>query len=356
MANLTTDALMIAALNKISGEVNRYLTLFVFICGISGNFLNILILLQGTLRSNPCVIYFLASSISSLGILLVGLPSRLIAGWISTDPTNTNAFLCKARIFLLYGFRTTTAWLIVFATIDRWLSSSLRITRRRWSSCKMAYRSLVIISSLSFCLWIESAFCYDTNLPDAPLRCYGQSHVCRVFNDLTYAISTVMIPSVLMLIFGFLTIHNINRSRRAIEPFVATIIRLDPSKRKKRRPHRRNQSSLTRMLILQVIFLTLCSLPQAMHQIYLTLTMLVVKSSLRLAIENFIVNFNFSLTYVGNASPFYIYTLTGTMFRQTLAQLVRVTIRRSYLYLCDVFADWNHFLYTIFPRLLAPRA
>ena len=356
MATLTTDASTIALMNKISSEVNRYLTLFVFVFGISGNLLSILILSQRTLRSNPCVIYFLASSISSLGILLVGLPSRLIAGWISTDPTNTNAALCKARIFLLYGFRTTTAWLIVFATIDRWLSSSLKITRRRLSSCKTAYRCLITVTFLSFLLWIQSIYCYNTNLPEAPLRCYGNSYVCRVFNDLTYAISTVMIPSVWMLVFGLLTIHNINRSRRAIEPFVATIIRIDPSNRKQRRPQRRNQSSLTRMLLLQVIFLTVCSLPQAIHQIYLTLTVLVVKSPLRLAVENFIVNFDFSLTYVGNASPFYIYTLTGTMFRQTLVQLIRVTVRRLYLYLCDIFADLTNFLCTIFPRLLAPRA
>ena len=301
------------------------------------------------------MIYFLASSISSLGILLVGLPTRLIAGWISTDPTNTNSVLCKTRIFLLYGFRTTSTWLIVFATIDRWFSSSLKITRRRLSSCKTAYRSLIIISLLSFLLWIESIYCYDTNLPEAPLRCYGKSYVCRVLNDLTYAITTVIIPSVLMLIFGFLTIHNINRSRRAIEPFVATVTQIDPLHRQKRRGKRRNQSSLTGMLILQVIFLTLCSLPQAMHQFYLTFTIQVVKDPLRLAIENFIVNFNFSLTYVGNASSFYIYTLTGTMFRQTLTQLTRTTIRRLYLYLCDVFVDWTYFLFTTFPRRLALR-
>jgi hypothetical protein len=344
----TTDTSTINLINKISSELNGYMTLFVFLFGIIGNILNIFILSQSTLRSNPCVLYFLGSSVSSLGIILVGLPSHLIAGYISTDPTNTNSLLCKIRIFFLYGFRTTSVWLIVLAAIDRWFLSSTKITRRRLSSRKIAYRGLIIIPISSFILWSESIFCYDTNLPQAPLRCYGKSYECRVFNDLVYASSTVMIPSLLMLIFGFLTIHNINRTRRAIEPFIATVTHIDPLNRRKRRRRRRNQSSLTRMLLLQVIFLTLFSLPQAIHQFYLTLTIQVIKSPLRTAIENFIVNSDLSLTYVGNASPFYIYTLTGTMFRQTLTHLIRSTIRHLILYLSTNFNDLTHFLLTVF--------
>jgi len=351
----TTDATTIFILNEVSSELNRYLTLFIFLFGIIGNILNILVLSQATLRCNPCVIYFLASSVSGLGIILVGLPSRLIGGWISTDPTNTNTALCKFRIFFLYGFRTTSVWLIVFATIDRWFVSSVKLTRRRLSSCKIAYKCLIIIHCLSCILWIESIVCYDTNVLEAPLKCYGKSYNCRVFNDLVYASSTVMIPSVLMLIFGFLTIHNINRSRRAIEPFIVTVTHVDPLHRTKQKRKRRNQSSLTRMLILQVIFLTFCSLPQAIHQFYLTFTIEVMKSPLRTAIENFIVNFDFSLTYVGNASPFYIYTLTGTMFRQSLIQLIRLTIRHLNLYLSTIFGDLINFIFTAFRPQIPPR-
>ena len=353
----TSDATTINLLNRISTELNRYITFIVFLFGTIGNLLNILILSQPTLRTNSCVIYFLASSVSSLGIMLIGLPSRLIAGMTGTDPTNTNTLFCKFRIFFLYGFRTTTVWLFVFATIDRWLSSSNKISRRRLSSRKIACKGLTIIYILSFILWIEAAYCYNTNVFDAPLRCYGNSQTCRIFNDIVYASSTVMIPSLLMLIFGFLTIHNINRTYRSIEPFIATIAHPIPlTKKKRQKRRRRNQSSLTRMLILQVIFLTVLSLPQAIHQFYLTLTIEVIKSPLRTAIENFIINLDFSLTYVGNASPFYIYTLTGTSFRQTFIHLVQLTIRHSSLYLTTVYGDLTNFIYQFFgPRFLPRR-
>lgn len=330
MSNVS-DAATIALFGVISTRLNSYITLVVFVLGTIGNLLSIVVLCQSTLRRNPCVLYFLASSTSSLSIVLVGLPSRLIAGWTSVDPSTTNAALCKIRIFLLYGFRTTSVWLIVLATVDRWLVSSAHIVRRRWSSRRIACRSLVAVHVLSFLLWLETIFCYDIDLPQAALRCSGASQLCRIFNDLVYASSTVIIPSVLMLTFGFLTIHNINRSRRAIEPFVATVTAVPASPRKRKRRVRRNESSLMRMLLLQVIFLTVFSIPQAVHQFYLTFTLTVVKSPLRAAIESFIVNFDFSLTYVGNASPFYIYILTGTVFRHTLKRLLHSIGRQARL-------------------------
>ncbi|CAF0852820.1 unnamed protein product [Adineta steineri] len=328
MSNTTTD-LTINLINNISSQLNHYMTLIIFLFGSIGNLLNIIVLSQPTLRMNPCVLYFLISSISSLGILLVGLPSRLIAIWTSTDPSSTSSWFCKFRIFFLYSFRTTTSWLLVCATIDRWFLSHRKIHRRRLSSYKTAWKLIFIICALSFILWFESIFCYDANVANAPLQCYGKSTTCRIFNDIVYASSTVSIPSILMLIFGFLTIHNINRSLQAVQPVMITIVS-DVSRisRNQRRGIRRSESSLTRMHLLQVFLLTLCSIPQALHQFYLTFTMDIYKSPLRIAIENFIVSFNFSLTYVGNGITFYIYTLNGTIFRETFIQLLHTFIRK----------------------------
>ncbi|UJR30150.1 hypothetical protein I4U23_017690 [Adineta vaga] len=311
----STDTVQIALLNNISSLLNRYITLFVFLFGTIGSLLNIIVLSQPILRKNPCVLYFLASSIASLGILLIGLPSRIIAGWIVTDPTSTSSWFCKLRIFLLYFFRTISAWLLVFATIDRWLSSNRRVHNRRFSSCKIAYKSILIIYLLSCILWAEALFCYDANVTRAPLKCYGKSDSCRIFNDIVYASSTVAIPSILMLIFGLLMIRNINRSQQAIRPVILKISAVSKVSR----------ASRTRR---KICLLTICSVPQAMHQFYLTFTIDVDKSPLRLAIENFIVNFNFSLTYVGNGISFYIYTLNGTLFRQTFIRLVNLSIRQ----------------------------
>ncbi|CAF1202727.1 unnamed protein product [Rotaria sordida] len=346
MSNITNSSTL-NLINSISSEVNAYMTLFIFIFGTIGNSLNTIVLAQAKLRSNPCVLYFLGSSVSSLGIILVGLPTRLIAGWISTDPTNTNSLLCKLRIFLLYGFRTTSVWLIVLATMDRWFVSSVRVKRRFLSCHRIAHKSIIVVYVLSFLLWTQSLYCYNTGLPEAPLKCYGMTSTCRIFNDVVYACSTVIVPSILMLIFGFLTIHNISRSLRVITPYINMVSNINSMNATKRRKPRPNNSSLTGMLLLQVILLTVLSLPQAIHQFYLTFSISIIKSPLRYAIENLIINFDFSLTYVGNSIPFYIYTLTGALFRQTLIRLFRSIYRQWKSYLLNFIVDFNNFFFSV---------
>lgn len=322
------EVYIINLINRISYELNRYITLFVFIFGTLGNLINIFVLCQPRLRRNASIIYFIGSSVAGVGIMLIGLPSRIIAGWISTDPTNTNSALCKSRIFFLYSFRTASVWLIVLATIDRWLSSSSGVSRRRLSSVKIALKAMFIAYIISFIVWFESIFCYGTDVAEAPVRCYGKNQACRIFNDITYAIATVIVPSILMLVFGLLTIRQLIQSRRQVAPTLPAVIRLPNENQPRRRTTKARQASLTRMLIFQVILLTLFSLPQALHQIFLTLTIQTIRSPLRQSIESFIVNLNFSLTYVGNGTPFYIYTLTAPIFRRTLFELIILPIKK----------------------------
>ncbi len=63
-----------------------------------GNVLNILILSQRSLRSNPCVIIFFASSVAGIIAILSGLISRVLSGVI-TDLSSTINWICKVVLF-----------------------------------------------------------------------------------------------------------------------------------------------------------------------------------------------------------------------------------------------------------------
>jgi hypothetical protein len=87
---------------------------------------------------------------------------------------------------------------------------------------------------------------------------------------------------------------------------------------------RKTEHHLLLMLLLQVILLTLFSLPQAIQNLYSNITVYVIKTSASSPINNFIFNLFFLLTYVTNGMPFYIYTLTGgTTFRKALVDALR---------------------------------
>ncbi|CAF1120321.1 unnamed protein product [Rotaria sordida] len=213
----SSDANLIAALNNASTQLNRYFGIFIFLFGMVGNTLNICILLQRALRSNPCAWLFLASSIvNGIGIL-AGLTPRPLSTW-SADLTNTNQFLCKLRAFLLFDAITIGSWLIMLAAVDRWLSSSISAIRRQRSTLKNAQRGTILIVTVSTIIEAQQFYCFEANLTNTPLKCYTQTMICGIVSDLFFALITILIPLILMIIFGLLTISNVRKSQFRLHP------------------------------------------------------------------------------------------------------------------------------------------
>ncbi|CAF4673911.1 unnamed protein product, partial [Rotaria sp. Silwood1] len=87
---------------------------------------------------------------------------------------------------------------------------------------------------------------------------------------------------------------------------------------------------LRHVLFVQIILLTILTLPQVIEKIYTTLTVNTKKSLLHITIDKFIYNFVLLLTYLASGMPFYIYTLSGgSMFRTTLKNLIRSIFKNN---------------------------
>ena len=303
----------IAQLNCVSLQFNRYVGAILLLFGTVGNVLCLLVLSQRALRSNPCVMYFLVASISNTFSLISGIPPRMLSSWnILSDQTEIILWFCKSRIFVLFTTRTISSWLLTFATIDRYLVSSTNANTRRMSNPKQALRWIIIVSIISLLFWTESLYCFDANLIGTPIKCYAKSDVCRIFNDISQALVTTLIPSSVMSAFGLCTIANIRQTRR-IQPWVINNNVIT---------RRKTDSNLTRVLLLQVILLTIFNIPQAIQKFYLTATFYQSKSSYQTVLENFIFNIALLFTFIPNCIPFYLYILTSRLFRKTLLQLL----------------------------------
>ncbi|CAF0968133.1 unnamed protein product [Rotaria sordida] len=328
---MSSNTTIITSLTVVSAQLNRYLSIVILLFGVIGNILNCLVLSERTLRSNPCVLLFLASSIASLITLISGIAVRLLSGW-SMDLTDTVEWICKFRIFILFSSRTIASWLIVMATIDRWLSSSINVHLRHMSTIKNARRGIIIIICLSIIVYIQIFYCYQSNLIDSPLKCYGKTKWCRILNDFEFAFISVIIPSLLMFIFGLMTILRIRQtSLRRIQPIMITTFIQTKSKNQRSQTLRKTDHYLLAMLFMQVLLLTLFSLPQVIVTLYSNINLNInqIKSPLDITINQFIFNLFILLTYVTNGMPFYIYTLTGgTVFRKALLKTLTEFIRK----------------------------
>ena len=74
--------------------------------GLIGHSFNAYIFTRPSLRSNPCVIYFLSATIFGLLITCFNLPMRLIqSAYVGTDPGVYSSIICKLIWFLLNSIR-----------------------------------------------------------------------------------------------------------------------------------------------------------------------------------------------------------------------------------------------------------
>ncbi|CAF2128133.1 unnamed protein product [Rotaria magnacalcarata] len=94
-----SDATLVATLDDITFQIIRYGLIFIFLFGIIGNALNILILSQSLFRSSPCAQLFLFASAMNLFVIISGLISRILAGW-GADLTATDRFFANFVVSL----------------------------------------------------------------------------------------------------------------------------------------------------------------------------------------------------------------------------------------------------------------
>ncbi|UJR19402.1 hypothetical protein I4U23_022532 [Adineta vaga] len=328
----SSDTDLIAVLNIISTEINRYFAIFILLFGFIGNICNILVLSRKPLRLNPCTWLFLISSISFLITILSGIISRFLSTW-EADLTNTNQFLCKFRAFVVFDSTTIAFWLILLATIDRWLSSSINANRRRMSTLKNAQRGAIIIIILSSLIQIQQFICFEANLTNTPLKCYSKTVICAIISDLCFALITILSPLCLMLIFGLMIISNIRQSRARVQQTSITVDSLAAQHTTTiSSVHQAQQRKMDRhlliMLFVQVLVLLVFTFPLSISKLYSTITRNNVKSTLQNTIENFIFNLFLLFIFIASGMPFYIYTLSGgQVYRQTLFSFINTLIR-----------------------------
>jgi hypothetical protein len=326
----SSDENLAALWNNAANLTTRYLGISIFFFGTMGNIINILVLSQKTLRSNPCAWCFLMSSISGIIAYSSGLSTRILSSW-NLDLSNTNRGICKLRGIVVYASWTATLWLIALATIDRWLSSSTIALRRQKSTLKNAQRGTIIIVCLSIGIYVQLLVCYEANLIDTPLPCYSKSPECRLLADLSLALITIVCPLLVMVVFGLMTISNIRKTVHRVRP-INNGTTNDPGNGKRsttmteqQRQRKKTDRQLLIMLFSQVILLAMLSFPASIDRLYLTLTVSFPQTILQAAINNFVFDLLLLFLYLSNGISFYIYTLSGgSVFRKGLLNVVQM--------------------------------
>ncbi|CAF1088873.1 unnamed protein product [Adineta ricciae] len=302
-------------INRINAAIVSIVIAVSFInlaLGAIGLVFNVIIFTRPSLHNEPCSLYFFSSTCFNLFVILVIVPIRIASEGFNTDITSYNIGICKLEFFVFYVVRTIPCWLIVLACVDRYLKSSTKVHIRRLSSLRTAKIAIYFIVVLFIILHIHMPIYYEItytfdgygNLIPA---CYGQAGFYRKFIAFWSMVFYSLCPSLLMILFGMLTVRNIHQSRR---------IRSEVTSR-------RIDRQLACMLTAQVLAIVLSTLPFSVYRLYASFTASLPKDATRLAWENLAFKIANVLTYFAHSTSFYLYTLTGTIFRKELVKIVR---------------------------------
>jgi hypothetical protein len=210
MADVTPSRLATISLSIM----DRYGLLFLFIIGILGNSLNVYVFSRAHLRQNPCVLCLLLSSCLNIITVIFGVLIRCLISY-NIDLTYNSPIFCKLRYYLVYVSKSASLWFIVFACIDRYVSSSLNILHHQSINRKKINRIAFFILLLNLLSFTEVFYCFEASFITNGF-CTIRDQMCLIIDTTNFLIFNSFLPPSLMLGFGIAMLMNIKHSRQRV--------------------------------------------------------------------------------------------------------------------------------------------
>ncbi|UJR16512.1 hypothetical protein I4U23_003414 [Adineta vaga] len=308
--------------------VYKYICLTIFLIGIIGNLLSVLVFSRPSLRRRSCAIYFLALAITDIASLCSSFIDTVLPSFNNVSLTIKSTFICKLNPLLVYFTTDLSNFLLAVASIDRAVSIQCPVKSQYFCRARIAIYIIIVMSivfllinghlfwgfeivdeqSLKFCLPSKNKYVYYNELYSMT---YDRFYAIFDSLDMLFA---VVIPFIVMLICNIIIIIRVITSRRSITTIASTT-----SQSKKSRRRHDKEKQLTIMLLGSAAAFLVFTLPTEINDTVRAFHPSDVpqnQGAMALITAIFI-----AMGQLNHAIHFYIYTLTGGVFRNELIQL-----------------------------------
>jgi hypothetical protein len=307
--------------NEVMNKIIFFVPVLTIVVGSFGSFCNIIIFRSKELRSNSCAFYFLCSTIFDLIYLLLSGITRLINDHFPILFLDESVMYCKCRTYLVIVTPTLSTYFLMFASIDRCLSTSTSKKSRYFIHINIAWR--IAIFSLVFLLISNShIFIFfelqRKNFKNNIYKCVPRDGIYRIFVSIYLLLSSPFLVYMIMLICTIITLIRIRRSRNRV--------RYSHNKMLHRRNHNMDRHLIT-ILIIQVglgMFLTFF---RGGFLVYSLWTNSIKKIPSQINFDLFLDKISLIIYYMNFAKSFPVNILTSTLFRQVFQQRFNYFIR-----------------------------
>ena len=175
--------------------------------GLFLNVLNLLTLRTKKFRRNSCSFYFFCSSLFDCLYLFL---SGSTLPWIDWP----NLFFCRSRIYWVITCPTMSTCFLMFASIDRCLSSSAKKKWRNLSNLHLAHLLTAIFIPLIFLLNLHLFFFFQIEERHSFFRCVPQSGLYRRLIVVFLLFSNPFVVYFILFFCNLFTLTRLRRSRR----------------------------------------------------------------------------------------------------------------------------------------------
>jgi len=275
------DSSIIITYNFLAQQITIYCSIFILIIGILGGLLNVLVFTTlKTFRKSPCIFYLTTASIVNVGQLLTSLLIRILSIGFQIDPTSISWF-CKIRIFSVQFCALISLICMSLATIDQFISMS----HRQLSNLQIAYRNIIIACIITTIHGIFFIFYYDT--PNGVCQIVNLNFG-KYFSYFYFPVFLGLAPVIIMITFALMAFFTI----RTVASRQIHIERLS------------HERQITAMVLVQVIFIVILTLPYVISTIY---TLSLITTDQILIARYYFVNTITILGYYGSYAVSFIF-------------------------------------------------
>ena len=128
------------------------------------------------------------------------------------------------KLYLFYIASILSPSLLVLACIDRLMLSSPNLHQRRLSRTYFAYRLIIIVSIFWILFSIHELFGAIILSGPNSAYCYIRPGLYTIFSTFYMIIINHLLPPILMIILGLMTIINVRRAPRRVHQITGRVL------------------------------------------------------------------------------------------------------------------------------------
>ncbi|XP_061164237.1 putative G-protein coupled receptor F59B2.13 [Saccostrea echinata] len=319
--NSTSEPNDFEELEEIGEYLWRILSPVIFIVGITGNIIIIIVLKKMNFKRKPPYMFLFVLSLFDMTVLCVGLSQYWVQNTFHFNLRLTGQAGCKISLFVIYWSMQCSSWILVCVVFERFLKIRfplryMRIVTIRKCVC-LIILVMVILSGIDMHLLITNGIKTDGNETECTSlnkRYLQYDEYVFIWIDFTFLSA---LPFLLMISMNVVMIRVLRQSRQ----FRRNTVQNSTTTNRMNRFDRR----LTIMLLVTSIYFLSTTAPIAVY--FIVDSYVDVKSKYMQAVKDLIWASFYLFQFTNYAMNFILYNLSNQRFRKKLLGILKFTAR-----------------------------